>query len=162
MPSTSEAPVKRCKDCAAEGITTARNAPHPGPRCQTHHRARRKATRKQAADRRVEAVYGITGAEYEAIYRAQGGRCYICRRATGKVKRLAVDHNHRTGEVRGLLCGPCNHGVVGHLRENRASIRRLYQYLTNPPARAVLAGLPQGFYDVPLNEGAYDGVYAHQ
>jgi hypothetical protein len=68
----------------------------------------------------------------------QGGRCYICRRATGARKRLAVDHDHTTGEVRGLLCSTCNFKVIGHLREEVAAFERCIEYLTNPPARQVL------------------------
>jgi hypothetical protein len=72
------------------------------------------------------------------LYEAQGGRCYICQRATGARRRLAVDHNHATGEVRGLLCKPCNRDVLGHLRDNTEALQRAIDYLTNPPARRVL------------------------
>ena len=64
-------------------------------------------------DVRFKAVYGITFAEYEALLTVQGGLCAICggmETATyrGKLKLLQVDHDHRTGKVRGLLCGRCN------------------------------------------------------
>lgn len=94
--------------------------------------------RKYAHDARVVRVYGITPEEYQAIYEAQGGKCYICQRATGESKRLAVDHNHESGEVRGLLCSLCNYKVIGHLREDIAALQRAIEFLQNPPARAVL------------------------
>ncbi|WP_424923390.1 endonuclease VII domain-containing protein [Actinocrispum wychmicini] len=70
----------------------------------------------------------------------QGGRCAICQRATGRGKRLAVDHNHATGEVRGLLCKPCNRDVLGHLRDDVSAFERAIVYLTDPPARRMLSG----------------------
>jgi len=50
---------------------------------------------------------GITDAEYERLLAAQGGHCALCAN-TPKTRRLHVDHDHRTGEVRGLLCYVCN------------------------------------------------------
>lgn len=134
----SAAAVKRCKVC---GPDSTRPAPHPGPRCATHHREERKAAKLRAHSAYVLRTYGITGEEYWALYEAQGGRCFICRRATGKSKRLPVDHDHRTGEVRGLLCGPCNQDVLGHLRHDPAAFVRSIEYLLDPPARAVLGGV---------------------
>lgn len=138
---------RRCRDCTAEGITTTRKAPHPGPRCSTHHRTVRSQRRDTAWERRLWDTYHITPQEYWAIHEAQGGCCYGCRRAkgTGK-KKLAVDHDHSCcpgpiscGQcVRGLLCAPCNRNVLGHLRDDPEALRRLAGYLENPPARAVL------------------------
>ncbi len=57
--------------------------------------------------------YGITLAEYSAMLVAQGGVCAICHKPEimvrdGKICDLAVDHNHVTGRIRGLLCARCN------------------------------------------------------
>jgi hypothetical protein len=82
--------------------------------------------------------YGITPEQYWALYEAQGGACYICQRATGKTKRLSVDHDHETGYVRGLLCGPCNK-ILGHFRDDAATAWRCYDYLAgNEPAPEVI------------------------
>jgi hypothetical protein len=89
------------------------------------------------------AEYGITAEEYAKILDAQGGKCYLCQRATGARKRLSVDHDHKTGEVRGILCGPCNRDVLGHARDSIEFFERCIEYLTNPPARAVLRGQEQ-------------------
>ena len=129
--------TRSCKDC----IHPTRPAPHPGPRCATHHRAIVKARQSAAHAHRIEIRYGITESDYRAIYEAQGGTCFICQRATGKTKRLAVDHNHKTGEVRGLLCGPCNRGVIGHLRDDTDALRRAITYLAEQPAQAILLAL---------------------
>jgi hypothetical protein len=74
--------------------------------------------------------------DYDRLYASQSCRCFICQRATGKRKRLAVDHDHSSGEVRGLLCGPCNHDLIG--RYGLPALLRAIEYLTNPPARKVL------------------------
>ncbi|ASR86252.1 endonuclease VII [Mycobacterium phage Stagni] len=129
---------KPCVDCVAEGITTKRKAPHPGPRCATHHRAKRAQRRDTSWETRIFATYGITAEEYWAIYEFQGGRCYGCRRANGKRKRLSVDHDHETGIVRGLLCTACNRNVLGHLRDEREAFQRFIDYLDSPPAVQVL------------------------
>lgn len=112
-----------------------RPAPHPGPRCTTHNRQKKAADRLRVHGNRIKTIYGIDSAFYWALYELQGGRCFICRRATGRSKRLAVDHNHETGEVRGLLCKLCNRDVLGHLRDDIEAFRRAIAYLESPPAR---------------------------
>ena len=118
--------VKKCKDCPPE---SKRPAPHPGPRCATHHRMYRKVQKERAHDLSVGRVYGLAPGEYTRLYEEQGGRCYICHLATGKTKRLAVDHDHRTGKVRGLLCSPCNR-YIGWIRDDPLAFLRGYEYLT--------------------------------
>lgn len=80
------------------------------------------------------ATYGITAEQYQQIYDAQGGYCYICRRARGLKKRLSIDHCHATGTVRGLLCQRCNRDVLGHLRDDPDAALRIVDYLREPPA----------------------------
>lgn len=138
---------KRCRDCVAEGITTDRPAIFPGPRCTTHHRKITKLRRAKAHGLKVENTYGITVEDYWKILDAQGGKCAICQRATGATKRLAVDHDHRVCQdhppdkgcprcVRGLLCYPCNHNLLG--RYGIDALERAIGYLKEPPARRVL------------------------
>jgi Recombination endonuclease VII len=129
--------VSGCKDCAAEGVATRRVAPYPGPRCWTHHRQRTKSRSAANHERRVQAVYGLAQGDYQRLYVMQGARCAGCRRSTGTARRLAVDHNHATGEVRGLLCKPCNR-MVGWFRDDPETFLRLADYLTSPPARRLL------------------------
>lgn len=126
-----------CKDCGSK----TRPATQPGPRCATCWRDETKRRKQVAHGRHVEATYEITPAEYDALYKAQGGRCWICRRATGASKRLSVDHDHKTGEVRGLLCGPCNHMIGLVARDNPEVFDRAADYLRHPPALEVLRAL---------------------
>ena len=96
------------------------------------------AARREASDRehgeRIEALYGITQDDYSRLYDAQGARCAICQRARGKRRRLAVDHDHATGEVRGLLCTVCN-GMLAHARDDTEFFERAVAYLSSPPWR---------------------------
>lgn len=123
-----------CKDCEP-GVK--RPAPHPGPRCATHHRATVAARKAASHARRVANVYGLRDGQYEQLYAAQGGVCAICRRAKGATKKLAVDHDHKTGYVRGLLCSPCNK-ILGHLRDDINAAGRVFSYLLTPPAFNVI------------------------
>lgn len=76
--------------------------------------------------------YGITPEQYDEMLAEQGGVCAICKgppdRSTGTgPKRLVVDHNHDTQEVRGLLCWGCN--VKLHALEDIEFFRAASQYL---------------------------------
>lgn len=133
---------KQCKDCLVDGVTTNRPAPYPGPRCKTHDRLFKKATRLRAHDQMVQRIYGLGPGDYERLYEAQGRRCAVvgCR-ATGVSRKLAVDHDHRTGEVRGLLCSSHNR-LIGYNNDNPDAFRSLAEYLESPPARRVLDPKP--------------------
>ncbi len=122
-----------------------RTAPAPAPE-KAEPRARRsraeidaeRATKARARERYVERTYKITAAMYRALEAFQGGRCWGCRRARGVAKELAVDHNHRTGEVRMLLCSTCNE-IVGHFRDDPEALIRLGLALIDPPSRTAWA-----------------------
>ena len=81
----------------------------------------------------VKKVYGIDAADYDHMLEMQGGRCAICR-ARPKSKRLAVDHDHRTGAVLGLLCSRCNHELKGSAWDSLALATALWHYMNTPPA----------------------------
>lgn len=129
--------VKPCVDCAAQGVTTKRKTPHPGPRCATHHRAKRFDRRNYSHGKHIEQTYGITSEEYEAVLDHQGRVCPLCLRARGVRKRLSVDHDHATGIVRGLICGVDNK-YLGHARDQIEYFERCIEYLKNPPAVQVI------------------------
>ncbi len=73
--------------------------------------------------------YGITLKDYEFLYEKQKGCCAICGRHSSEFKRrLAVDHNHKTGKVRGLLCVNCNR-FLGLVKESRGLLLKMILYL---------------------------------
>lgn len=129
---------KVCKDCKREfieGIIKAipkRPAKEQGPRCTTHWRAEVKRRKAANHEKRVQETYGLKKGEYALLYTFQGGRCAICRRATGASRRLSVDHDHATGDVRGLLCRPCN-TMLGHARDREDFFERAQWYLRASP-----------------------------
>jgi len=77
---------------------------------------------------------GCSTNQYRTLFEAQGGRCAICgvgeghRSRYGKACRLAIDHNHRTGQVRGLLCNNCNRGL-GRFKDSIEFLEAAVRYL---------------------------------
>lgn len=121
LPSSSYSPAKtrrgfeyRCRACTAKHLVRLRD--------RNPDRTRALVLRRK----------GITEAEYQRMLGAQGGLCAICRRPetstrSGRVKWLAIDHDHATGRVRGLLCHACNTGL-GSLRDE-ATVTAALAYL---------------------------------
>src|SRR5512133_1732010 len=89
-----------------------------------------QATKDKRRDAYLRTKWNITLQQYNEIKEAQGGKCYICRIATGKARALAVDHNHETGEIRGLLCLTCNKIILPAIE--RGWYKRGLAYLKNP------------------------------
>ena len=78
---------------------------------------------------------GLEPSIYEELTKKQHGLCAICKQPETKtrdgfVKQLALDHNHKTLEVRGLLCQTCN-SAIGLLLENPALFLEAVNYLEN-------------------------------
>jgi hypothetical protein len=142
-----------CKDCKAEGKPLTRQAPYVGPRCRTHHFERRRALRLARSQQHVQRTYSISPEQYDALLRAQGGKCAGCGRATGASKRLAVDHDHSCcigptscGRcIRMLVCGTCN-DILAHSRDNPAYFDRMAENLRNWPSRRAGIVPPAGSF----------------
>jgi hypothetical protein len=88
--------------------------------------------RKSESSRKhhLKKTYGITPEQYNEILAKQEYCCAICGKheEDEKNRRLAVDHNHETGEIRGLLCSFCNHRVVGRHRDGDL-LRKVADYI---------------------------------
>lgn len=80
--------------------------------------------------RNLRRVYGISTADYDAMFLAQKGLCAICARSPEHVskRRLAVDHNHVTGQLRQLLCAACN-TMIGLAHESAERLMSAASYL---------------------------------
>ena len=131
---TSSGLEECCKVCALERRRRAKLNPHPG-------HARAKAFREISGAPVLsasEAGRGILDVEYEALLTQQQGVCKSCLKPCRMIKsrkknpnsnrNLAVDHDHATGLVRGLLCGRCNY-VLGMFEEDPESLERAAHYL---------------------------------
>jgi hypothetical protein len=92
----------------------------------------RPRNRKRA---KLRHRYGLELEEYNAMLKEQNNRCAICskretqiHRATEKVTQLSVDHDHKTGAIRGLLCSRCNKGL-GHFNDEPELVATALEYL---------------------------------
>jgi hypothetical protein len=99
---------------------------------EPEYRAKRAAG---ASASRLKREYGLTLEAYEGILASQGGVCAICqgpskyRHRNGSLSgRFAVDHDHSTGRIRGLLCDQCNR-MIGHLDKDQARALAAIRYL---------------------------------
>jgi Recombination endonuclease VII len=100
--------------------------------CAMHFKKRWKSPQRVATTRNSELKrrYGISLDEYNQLLKKQRGRCAICHtsKPNGKDSMFYVDHDHKTGAVRGLLCHSCNIGL-GCLSDNPARLRAAADYL---------------------------------
>lgn len=108
------------------------------------------ARRKAIAARRyhLKTKHRMTLEQYEELKEFQGGTCYLCRRATGATRALAVDHDHAKAREecnhshetscsncwRGLLDSHCNE-ILAIARDEREFFSRAARYLQDPPAQ---------------------------
>lgn len=79
--------------------------------------------------------YGITVGDVDRLREAQANACAICGISAHDIQHrafstnpLVIDHNHKTHQVRGLLCPSCNL-AIGHLKDDPAIALKLYEYL---------------------------------
>lgn len=105
------------------------------PCTKTQHKLWVRTHRKQAALielRRQCKRYGITPEQYNKILVAQKSICKICGNSNESYKdgkhRLFIDHDHKTGKVRGLLCDACNRGL-GYFKNEPKLLKNAIQYL---------------------------------
>ena len=77
--------------------------------------------------------YGLTSFQLEALLAIKPG-CWICGRLPPKpLKRRYIDHDHKTGRVRGVLCFTCNYRLLGKGALNEASLHlAAFTYLRDP------------------------------
>lgn len=87
--------------------------------------------------RNLEKKFGLTPDEYHGLLDSQDGKCAICQTAP-RNRNLAVDHDHKTGQIRGLLCTMCNHQMLGGAKDDVEILRRAVAYLDTPPALEVI------------------------
>lgn len=129
--------LKRCSSCAVEKPLTdfagskdcKDGRQHRCRKCSTiAMRVWRAANPDKARAGDLKHRYGLSVQQYDAILVSQRGACAICEKACATGRRLAVDHDHNTGCVRGLLCAMCN-TAIGKLGDSPALVARALTYL---------------------------------
>ena len=85
--------------------------------------------RAQKRREHLKSRYGLTESEFNTILTQQNGKCAICLEDPDR-RGMAIDHCHKTGKIRGLLCHHCN-SVLGHARESLRVLSRAVSYLQN-------------------------------
>jgi Recombination endonuclease VII len=105
--------------------------------CAEHSTQGAERERARMRHRSRERMYGIAPEEYQALLEAQEGLCAVCGNGPTGRRLLSVDHDHVTGEVRGLLCNRCN-PMLGYARDDVAVLQAAIEYLSRPrrPASA--------------------------
>ena len=92
-------------------------------------KARHQANPERTRNNDLKRNYGITLQEHQEMYEKQNGHCAICKgEGDGKWKKLCVDHDHKTGKVRQLLCRNCNM-VLGQVGDNKNLLEEMIKYL---------------------------------
>lgn len=130
-------PNRPRKFCSRQCNAKAQKRDHKYAVCHPDRRHRSLGLCKQcwSFQDTMKREYGITPEQWESMFKKQGGLCAICLKSIhrpydGSGKRAAdVDHDHKTGEVRGLLCHVCNRHCVGH--NTVESAKRVLEYLMN-------------------------------
>lgn len=137
----------QCNNSVCQNEIIGRNsrARYCCPNCKRQAEVARRAIKKRGVaplhrgpndgrgeDRRAARLrlyYGITVEQYDSLLEKQDHKCAICLKPASESKtRLAVDHNHKTGEIRGLLCSYCNHKLVSRWKDGTL-LRRIADYV---------------------------------
>lgn len=101
---------KVCK-CGKEFNHTYKGKLYCSLKCANKYNPSRVWNEKNR-DQKYRIYYGISIDDYNEIFIKQDGCCRICKRHQSELKRkLSVDHNHETSEIRGLLCNKCNQAI---------------------------------------------------
>lgn len=130
-PNTDAGYQTVCKDCfkgsRAEYVKLNK------AKCLEQDRVQYLKNPDRYRSRNYEKNFGITLKDYNELFQKQEGKCGGCERHQTEFKRrLAVDHCHKTGVIRGLLCHFCNR-ALGLVLDNEKTLINLSNYVTNFP-----------------------------
>jgi hypothetical protein len=112
----------RAKSCGCLSYRTGKDSPN-----YKHGKSR---TREYDLELHMMKNYGLDFKDYQKMLEAQGHKCAICGSPppNNRKTRLAIDHCHKTGKVRGLLCDRCNRSI-GLLKDNVSILQKAIEYL---------------------------------
>jgi len=95
---------------------------------RAHSKARYKKLKTQYKEEKRQRVYGITPEQYDQMLLEHQNKCAICGKTQELNKSLCIDHDHETGNVRGLLCQVCNK-AIGLLGDSIQNLEQAILYL---------------------------------
>lgn len=153
--------LKRCKRCR---LSLPKSAFRTGAKTCSDCNATKRQKYHADVERSRRRVYGynltrygLTLEDYDVLLTAQGSGCALCgatesgRNRDGSPRRLHVDHDHETGDVRSLLCSRCN-ALVGWMEKSDAElIARAQRYLEEGTLRGYSVHLPESTPTSPRN-----------
>lgn len=133
MPKGKPVESRKCITCLVEFLPTGSTQRCCTRKCRTKYNnlkpesyeARAVASKKWEAKNKdyrrsynLKRKYGITLEDYNRILKEQNDCCRICKKHYSESKKaLAVDHDHKTGEIFGILCSYCNRHLIGRIRK---------------------------------------------
>lgn len=127
-----------CKECKKDYRWNHRE--ETNERCKKYRQEHREKAREYAQEyarkyperirkQWLKYKYGLTPKQHLQMYADQNGCCAICKR-TVPYDRIFIDHNHKTGKVRGLLCQKCN-AALGMINEKIRILKSMIRYIEN-------------------------------
>lgn len=132
-------PLIQCEICGKKRRVTSYPLPYNKEHpiclsCAKHQKPLRHPTYKtwpSMKDQRAKGLkhtYNMTLDDYQDLFLRQFGLCAICSNAPKNGKNLHVDHDHKTGKIRGLLCQHCNQ-MLGNAKDNITTLKNAIKYL---------------------------------
>ncbi len=129
-PKTREV-AKRWRDSNAEHnryINARGNAKRDKVKQQDYDKQRYETQSYKHRDREFKRKFGISLAEKQRIFEAQGSKCDCCGTTQEPAKGWSMDHNHKTRRLRGVICPNCNFGI-GHFDDDIVKLKQAINYL---------------------------------
>jgi len=115
-----------CKVCHNARVRRWYSKDKPYRRYKSRQYASTNRSKRSSWNKRLKANYGITADQFDIMRKEQEDKCLIC--SDRPDKGLVVDHCHKTGKVRGLICANCNSGI-GFLRDDINLLEKAIDYL---------------------------------
>lgn len=113
-----------CRSCRSKIAKNKRSL-------ESHKENQRKTAHRRKPYNRnwtLKARYGITSDQFETMFATQGSVCALCKSDKSDKKNFVVDHCHKTGKVRGILCSYCNR-ALGMMKDDPEVLRKAIKYL---------------------------------
>lgn len=127
--------IRTCESCGNELPPNRKKVCNNTCAAREYRRRNKIEVKERTRFWRIQTEYGLSKTDFMSLYEQQHGCCAICKTPIkilddfSSVSDIArVDHNHTTGEVRGLLCHGCN-AAIGLFKENTTAIRLAAEYL---------------------------------